>query len=161
MSDSGKITIRDVEDSDIRVFFEQQLDAEASRMAAFIWRNSHDRAAFDAHWARILNLPDVVNKTILWGEEIAGHVACFPHEGKFEVTYWIGKDYWGKGIATEALKKLLQEIAHRPIFGRTAKDNIGSIRVLEKCDFKIIGEDKGYAQARDKETEEYILRLDD
>lgn len=101
-----------------------------------------------------------VNKTILRGEEVAGHIACFPLDGKLEVTYWIGKKHWGKGVATQALKKLLQEITHRPIFARAAKDNIGSVRVLQKCDFKIIGEDKGFAQGRGEETEEYIFRLD-
>ncbi len=66
----------------------------------------------------------------------------------------------GKGVATQALKKLLQEITHRPLFARAAKDNIRSIRVLQKCDFKIIGENKDFAQGRGEETEEYIFRLD-
>jgi len=72
------------------------------------------------------------------------------------VTYWLGKKHWGKGVATQALKKLLQEITDRPIFARAAKDNIGSIRVLQKCDFKIIGENKDFARGRGEETEESI-----
>ena len=72
----------------------------------------------------------------------------------------LGKKHWGKGVATQALKKLLQEMTHRPLFARAAKDNIGSVRVLQKCDFKIIGENKGFAQGRGEETEEYIFRLD-
>src|SRR5262249_6494711 len=99
-----------------------------------------DPAAFDAHWKRILDSTGTVNKTILRGGEVAGHIACYPREGKLEVTYWHGKEHWGKGVATQALKQLLQEISHRPLFARAAKDNIGSIRVLQKCDFKIIGE---------------------
>ena len=160
MNNPVTITIRNVETSDISIFFEQQLDLEATRMAAFVRKDRQDRATFEAHWKRILDLAGVVNKTILLGEEIAGHVSCFPQDGEFEVTYWLGKKHWGKGIATEALKKLLQEVTHRPLFARAAKDNIGSIRVLQKCDFKIIGEDKGFAQGRGEETEEYILRLD-
>jgi RimJ/RimL family protein N-acetyltransferase len=101
-----------------------------------------------------------VNKIILRGDEVAGHVSCYRQEGELEVTYWLGKKHWGKGVATEALKKLLQEIAHRPVFARAAKDNVGSIRVLEKCGFKIIGENSGFAQGRGEETEEYIFRLD-
>ena len=107
-----------------------------------------------------MGAPGIVNKTILLGEEVAGHVACFPLDGELEVTYWIGKKHWGKGVATQALKQLLQEITHRPVFARAAKDNIGSVKVLQKCDFKIIGEDKGFAQGRGEETEEYLFRLD-
>ena len=100
------------------------------------------------------------NKTILRREEVAGHIWCYPQDGELEVTYWLGKKHWGKGVATQALKKLLQEITDRPIFARAAKDNIGSIRVLQKCDFKIIGENKDFAQGRGEEKEEYIFRLD-
>ena len=160
MDNSVTITLRNVETSDISIFYEQQLDPEANRMAAFVRKERQDRAVFDAHWKRIMDSTGIVNKTILRGEEIAGHISCYPQEGELEVTYWIGKKHWGKGVATQALKKLLQEITHRPIFARAAKDNIGSIRVLQKCDFKIIGEDKGFAEGRGQETEEYILRLD-
>jgi RimJ/RimL family protein N-acetyltransferase len=158
--DSVTITIRNVATSDISIFFEQQLDPEANRMAAFVRKERQDRAAFDAHWKRILDSTENVNKTILLGEEVAGYISCYPREGELEVTYWVGKKHWGKGVATQALKKLLQEITHRPIFARAAKDNIGSVKVLQKCDFKIIGENKGFAQGRGEETEEYIFRLD-
>ena len=154
------ITLRNVEAADIPVFFEQQLDPVANRMAAFVSANSHDRAAFDARWKRILELPGVVNKTILQGGEVAGHIACYPQEGEWEITYWLGKEHWGQGVATQALKKLLQEVARRPLFARAAKDNAGSVRVLQKCGFRIIAEDKGFARGRGEETEEYIFRLD-
>src|SRR5262249_18771968 len=139
-NNSVTITLRNVETSDISIFFEQQLDLEANRMAAFVRKDRHDPAAFDAHWKRILDSTGTVNKTILRGGEVAGHIACYPREGKLDGTYWHGKEHWGKGVATQALKQLLQEIRHRPLFARAAKDNIGSIRVLQKCDFKIIGE---------------------
>jgi RimJ/RimL family protein N-acetyltransferase len=160
MNNSVTITIRNVEASDISIFFEQQLDLEANRMAAFVRKDPHDRAAFDAHWKRIMDSPGIVNKTILVGEEVAGHISCYPQAGELQVTYWLGKKHCGKGVATQALKKLLQEITHRPLFARAAKDNLGSIRVLQKCGFRIIGENKDFAQGRGEETEEYILRLD-
>jgi RimJ/RimL family protein N-acetyltransferase len=160
MNDSVTITLRDVETSDISIFFEQQLDPEANRTAAFVREDRHDRAAFDAHWKRIMDSTGIVNKTILRGEEVAGHISCYPQEGELEITYWLGKTHWGKGVATQALKKLLQEITDRPLFARVAKDNLGSIRVLQKCDFKKIGENKDFAQGRGEETEEYIFRLD-
>ena len=152
--------IREVCPSDIETFYEHQLDPQASRMAAFIYRDPKDKAAFDAHWGKILNSPQNTNRTIMAGERIAGYIACYPHEGHLEVTYWLGREFWGKGLATEALKEMLGLIVDRPIFGRAATDNIGSIRVLQKCGFEIVGTDKGFANGRGEETEEYILRPD-
>ena len=47
----------------------------------------------------------------------------------------------------------------RPMYARVVKDNIASLRVLEKCGFTICGEGKGFAYARGEEVEEFILRL--
>src|SRR5262249_16678867 len=126
MNDSVTITLRNVETSDISIFFEQKLYPEANRMAGVVRADPHDRAAFDAHWKRLMNSTGIVSKTILRGDEVAGHISCYPQEGELEVTYWLGKKPWGsKGAATQALKKLLQEITHRPLFAKAAKDNIG------------------------------------
>ena len=92
--------------------------------------------------------------------QVAGHIACFPEEGNLEVTFWLGKEFWGKGLATQALDRMLRLVVDRPIFARAAADNIGSITVLQKCGFKIIGNNKDFANGRGEETEEYILRLD-
>ena len=110
MTDSVTITFRNVETSDISIFFEQQLDPEANRMAAFVRADPHDRAAFDAHWKRIMESTGIVNKTILRGEEVAGHISCYPQEGELEVTYWLGKKHWGKGVATQALKNCFKKL---------------------------------------------------
>ena len=101
-----------------------------------------------------------INKTIVFNGQVAGSVSSYEDEGRPEVTYWLGKEYWGKGIATRALKKFL---AHnnktRPIYARVAKDNLGSRRVLEKCGFTVISESKGFANARGQEIEELLLEL--
>jgi RimJ/RimL family protein N-acetyltransferase len=153
------VSLRDVTADDLPIFFEQQLDPAANYMAAFTAKDPTDRIAFDAHWARILDDGSILNKTILFEGQVAGHVASYVENGKPEVTYWIGKEYWGKGIATAALSQFLNQQTARPIYARAAKDNIGSLRVLEKCGFTIIGEDKGFANARGKEVEEFILEL--
>ena len=80
-------------------------------------------------------------------------------EGDIEITYWIDRKYWGKGIATKALKKLLAIETARPVFGRVAFDNFGSQKVLENCGVVKIGSDKGFANARQAEIEEYIFKL--
>jgi RimJ/RimL family protein N-acetyltransferase len=93
---------------------------------------------------------------------VAGHVASFIMFGDLEVTYWIDRAFWGQGVATRALMDFLENVQKkRPIHGRAAKDNLGSIRVLEKCGFKYIDEDKGFANARGQEIPEVITRRND
>lgn len=160
MEETDRITLREVEPSDLGIFYAQQLDLDAIRMAAFVSPDRTDRAVFDAHWAKILQSPLNLNRTILADGQVAGHVACFPLGGNLEVTYWLGREFWGRGIATQALAALLRLVATRPIYARAATDNLGSLRVLQKCGFNIIGQDKGFAPARGCDTEEHILRLD-
>ncbi|HET7535989.1 MAG TPA: GNAT family N-acetyltransferase [Candidatus Didemnitutus sp.] len=161
MSNAASLTIREVKPSDLEIFFAHQLDPEAIRMAAFVSsRDPRDRAAFDAHWDKILKASQNTNRTIVADGQVAGSIACFPLGGNLEVTYWLGREFWGKGLATQALQQMLRLVTTRPIHGRAAADNIGSLRVLQKCGFKIIGKDKGFAVGRGAETEEHILRLD-
>lgn len=159
---TGDVQLRDVIASDLPIFFEQQLDPEANYMAAFTARNPTDRDAFMTHWARILADESTTNKTILFSGQVAGSVASYIDEefGQPEITYWIGKEYWGKEVATRALSAFLDHVTARPIYGRAAKDNRASIRVMEKCGFTLCGEGKGFAFARAQEVEEVILRLE-
>lgn len=90
---------------------------------------------------------------------MVGHVSKFEMFGDPNVSYWIGKEYWGEGIATRALSMFLDLIEERPLYARAAKDNIASIRVLEKCRFIVIAEDKGYSNARLADVEEFIFML--
>ena len=153
------IVLRDVTDDDLPIFFEQQLDPDANYMAAFTSRDPSDRDAFMAHWARIRADETIINRTVVYDGQVAGSVASFEDAGQLEVTYWLGREFWGKGIATRALASLLAYQTTRPIYARAAKDNAASLRVLQKCGFVITGEDKGYANARGQETEEYMLTL--
>lgn len=155
----GKIHLRATTESDLPIFYQQQLDPEANIMAAFTAADPTDRAAFDTHWAKIMADEKTTNRTILLAEAVAGHVASFERFGDLEVTYWIGKEYWGRGIATVALKQFLAEQKQRPIVARAAQDNIGSIRVLEKCGFKISGSDRAFANARGLDVDEVIMEL--
>jgi len=152
------ITLRKVESSDLKTFYEYQLEPEAIRMAAFVGKDPKDKVAFDTHWDKILKSPQNTTRTIVADDRVAGHIACYPDGEHIEVTYWLGKAFWGKGLATQALKRMLQFVVERPILARAAADNIRSIRVLQKCGFKIIGKNKDFADGRGEDTEEYILR---
>ncbi len=160
MNNVAPITLREVEPADLDLFFVQALDPEAIRLAAFTSDDRKDRAVFNAHWEKILKSPLNTNRTIVADGQVAGHISCYPNEGNPEATYWLGREFWGRGIATAALKQMLQLVVQRPVTARVATDNFGSLRVLQKCGFKIIGSDKGFAQGRGAETEEYLLRLD-
>lgn len=153
------VILRDVIEDDLSIFFEQQMDRTANFMAAFAAKDPSDKAAFQTHWEKILHNETIIKKTVIYSGNVAGHVLSFEQFGEREVSYWIGREFWGKGIATEALSLFLDGIAIRPLYARAAKDNIASIRVLEKCGFKVQGEDKGFSNARVMEVEEYILKL--
>jgi RimJ/RimL family protein N-acetyltransferase len=153
----NKIQLRDVVETDLPIFYEQQLDLEATQMASFPARN---RDSFVAHWAKIMADETVQIKTILCNGEVAGNIVCFEQLGEREVGYWLGKEYWGKGIATQALTEFLNEIPTRPLYAHVAKHNIGSKRVLEKCGFTIAREDRFFSQVFGNNIDEYILRLD-
>jgi RimJ/RimL family protein N-acetyltransferase len=130
---ADEVVLRPVEDDDLPIFFEHQADPEASRMAAF---PSRGRDAFMAHWARIRPDPTTITRTVLVGGRVAGNVVCWEHPGGREIGYWIGREHWGCGVATRALRAFLDEVSVRPLVAHVAWHNGASIRVLEKCGFR-------------------------
>lgn len=155
----NKITLRPTKVDDLETLFIFQIDPEAIYQAAFTPENPADRAAYLTKYTRLLNEATVNNQTILLDDVIVGSIAKFEIEGDAEITYWIDKKFWGKGIATNALKIFLSMENVRPLFGRVVFDNFGSQKVLEKCGFVKTGSDKGFANARQAETEEFIYKL--
>jgi RimJ/RimL family protein N-acetyltransferase len=137
----NQVLLRDVLDADLPIFFEQQNDSVANEMAAF---QARDRDAFMAHWAKIRLNERNRMQTILYNGQVAGNMLSFDMGDKREVGYWLGRDFWGKGIASQALREFLKQETTRPLYGYTVKHNIGSRRVLEKCGFEFIGEEEQY-----------------
>ena len=157
---TNELLLRDVVEDDLPIFFEQQLDRKANWMAAFTAKDPTDEATFTAHWNRVLVDATVIVKTIIFEGRVVGYVLSYEEAGRPEVSYWLGKEYWAKGIATRALSDfLVHGNKRRPIYARVAQDNIGSRRVLEKCGFVIVGEMTGFANARDEEIAELLLEL--
>lgn len=155
---TNTLVLRVVVADDLAIFFEQQVDPDATYMAAFTAKDPTNRDAFIAHWNSIMGEPTVIIKTIVVAGQVASYVSSYEEDGKPKVTYWLGKPYWGKGFATRALSAFLaHEHTTRPIYARVAKDNIGSFHVLHKCGFTITGENTDFANARGHEVEEYIL----
>ena len=154
------VTLREVEDGDLDALFEQMRDPEGVWMAAFTAEDPDDRAHFDEHMARVRSDPAVTPRTIVRDGRAVGHVASFPSGGELEVTYVVDRAVWGQGVASRALALLLEEVTDRPLHARAASDNLGSLRVLEKAGFKVVGTERSFARARKAEIEETVLRLD-
>ncbi|MFG1626517.1 GNAT family N-acetyltransferase [Kribbella sp. NPDC049227] len=154
------IALRMIEDSDLDRLFDQMRDPESVRMAAFTAKDPDDRAAFDAHMAKVRSSTTNTTRAITCDGQFVGTTAAFVMDGETEVTYWIDRAVWGQGIATRALELLLDLVPTRPLYARAASDNAGSLRVLRKAGFKAIGTDNGFAPARNTTIEETILRKD-
>jgi RimJ/RimL family protein N-acetyltransferase len=141
--------LREVGDSDLEAFFEHQREPEANEMAVFPAR---DRESFYAHWRRILADDSAIQKTIVHEGEVAGNIGCWEQDGKRFIGYWVGRDFWGKGVATRALSEFVAELPDRPLYAWVATTNVGSIRVLEKCGFVRVS-------SRTTDVEELLFRL--
>src|SRR5579864_2721982 len=156
-----RCVLREVQDEDLGVLFEQWADPVAAQMAAFTAPDHMERDAFERRWSRLRADATVLNRAIVVDGEVTGTIGSWGDPDQREVTYWIGREYWGKGIATCALQAFLTVDPTRPLHARVASDNVGSRRVLEKCGFRVIGTDRGFAQARSCEIEEFVLQLEE
>jgi RimJ/RimL family protein N-acetyltransferase len=149
--------LRDVAVADLDAFFEHQADPEAVAMAVFPAR---DRDVFDAHWSRLLADDSVVKRTIVDGGAVAGNIGCWEQDGKRFVGYWVGREFWGRGLATAALAELASELDERPLYAWVAASNVGSVRVLEKCGFVEVERRAEHDEHAGGVIEEILYRLD-
>jgi Acetyltransferases, including N-acetylases of ribosomal proteins len=154
------ISLRPTVVSDLETLFQFQLDPDAAYLAAFMPENYTDKAAFMKKFTGLLQNPDINNQTILQVNTIVGSIASFTIHGDREITYWIDRAHWSKGIGSKALEQFLVIETNRPLLARVAFDNYGSQKVLERSGFLRAGTDKGFASARQAEIEEYIYKLD-
>ena len=123
---------------DLPIFFVYQRDPDALFLSGVAARE-HD--AFMRHWRGLLDNPRVLARAILVrgalaDDVLAGNVLSFDHEGRREVGYWLGREFWGKGFASAALAEFLQLERARPLYAGVATHNAASFRVLQKCGFR-------------------------
>jgi RimJ/RimL family protein N-acetyltransferase len=155
------IELREIDDTDLDAVFDWMRDPASVTMAAFTAADPDDRAAFDRHRSRILADPTVTERAIVADGTFVGTIASFVIEGDTEITYWIGREFWGRGYAGQALAAFLQLVTVRPLHARAATDNLGSLKVLTRAGFQVTGTDVGFAAARGAEIEETVLVLAD
>lgn len=154
------VTLRTVADDDADAIFAMMRDREAVRMAAFTAADPDDRAAFDGHLRWLRASPTVSMRAVEADGVFAGTVAAFTLDGEREVTYWIRRALWNRGIATAALRLLVAAEPVRPLHARVAADNIGSRRVLDRAGFVQVGREVSYAAGAGAPVEELVLRLE-
>ena len=143
--------LREVVEGDLPILYEYECDPEAAAMAAF---PSRDRDAFMAHWAKTLANDSALTWTVVSEGAVAGNIGCWEHDGRRFIGYWIGREFWGRGLATRALAEVLDVVDARPLHAYVVKSNVASIRVLEKCGFVTVG-----GHAADDGIEEILLEL--
>jgi len=159
MGEPHVVTLRATRVGDLDALFLIEQDPIAVEMAAFTPPDPGDRATFDAHWRRLFADPGVDARTVRADGDIVGSVARWLDEGTPEITYWIDRAYWGRGIATRAMRLFLDALGERPVRARVAADNAGSIAVLEKLGFEFAATESGFANARGTEIEERVYLL--
>jgi RimJ/RimL family protein N-acetyltransferase len=152
-----EVRLRRVEDADVDVFLSHQADPQAVEMAAFPARG---REQFAAHWAKVRADRANVTRTIVADGRVAGYIGCWPADGQQHLGYWVGREWWGRGVATQALALLVGEVSVRPLYAHVVRHNVGSIRVLEKCGFRRDRAEEETAPAPDDGIEELVFVLD-
>ncbi len=157
---AGKIELRGTTPADLETLFTYQADDEAAYMAAFVNENRKDRDAYMAKWSKHLKSAAIHSQTIVVGEQVLGSVLSYEMDGALQISYGLGRAFWGQGITTAALRKFLALFPDRPIFGRVAFNNSGSIGVLRKCGFKPVSVERHYSHARKEEIDEHVFVLE-
>ena len=151
------VTLRDVHPDDFRELYLHQIDAESVRMAAFTPR---DWPAFAEHWSRIIANPEGYARAAVHEGMLVGYVVAFGGEDHRELGYWIGREFWGRGLGRAAVRAALREMTIRPLYAHVAAHNIASVRVLESCGFVLLGGDPDFARDGGEAVAGLVYRLD-
>jgi RimJ/RimL family protein N-acetyltransferase len=157
----SRVILRDMTEDDLDVLFDIQDDEVAHHQAAFTTPDGGSRDHYLEKWRKILADDEVTTKVVLLDGEVVGSAGAYALDGDMEITYWIRRDLWGRGLATAALAELVRLVTVRPLWARAAADNVGSAQVLLRNGFGQVGEDTGFAEARGVEIRELIFRLDE
>jgi len=152
-----EVQLRNVEDRDLEVFFDHQADPQAVEMAAFPAR---DKEQFAAHWAKVRADDANVLRTIVVDGLVAGNIGSWQQDGRQFLGYWVGREFWGRGVGTQALALLVDEVSVRPLYAHVVAHNVGSIRVLEKAGFRRDPAQEAKAPPPDDGIEELVFVLE-
>lgn len=149
------VSLRPIIKSDLEAIFVHQSDPIANQLAQFPPR---DREAFFKHWHQnILGQVNVLPRAIVVDGKFVGNIGHWQSDGQALIGYWIDREYWGKGIATQTLAQFLPLVSLRPLFAHVAKHNLASQRVLLRHGFVLT--DQLIQESEDTEALlEFVLR---
>ena len=88
----------------LKLLFHFQLDKDAIHLAAFTNKDSKDEIAYVERYSKYLTDPSINMLTIKVNNIVVGSISKFVMENEPEITYWIDRKFWGRGIASNALK---------------------------------------------------------
>jgi len=152
--------LRKTTTEDLETLFVFQADEESNRVAAFNSPDPKDKSAYMKKWTKIVANPAINMQTIFVDDILAGSVIHFDLGDETNISYWIDRQHWGRGIASKAVQQFLGTTGKKVLFGRVAFDNIGSQKVLERNGFVRIGAERGFANGRGEEIEEFVYKLE-
>lgn len=150
----GHIELREWDDDDLDAIFGMMRDPEAVERAAFTASDPDDRAAFDAWVARNRADPDAALWVVTDDGGFAGTAGAYSVDGEREVTYWIARNAWGRGVGTAALRLLVAREPERPLYARVAAGNAASVAMLARLGFTEESRSTAFAPGLGREVEE-------
>lgn len=141
--DCGSCIVRDWRESD-----RDSLQRHADNRR--VWRNLKDRfphpytiADAESWLALARTSPERTGWAIEVDGEAVGGIGLVPgtdvHARSAHIGYWLGESYWGRGIATAAVRQVaplaLSRLGYARLEAPVFAWNPASMRVLEKCGF--------------------------
>lgn len=153
------VQLRPVQAGDIALFFEHHLQVRPMPASASPAEREARKATFVERWEQMLADEKVLARTIVCEGAVAGYVAHIIQREKPSIASWLGREHWGKGIATQAVRDFLALVEVRPVYARVAYDNLAALTVLRKIGFEIVGHDSFFSEVHGYEIDEIILAL--
>lgn len=149
-----RLLLRDLTPRDARRIAMLASDWDIARMTGRIPHPYSEELAFQ--WLTDLADGEFV-QGIVHNGDLVGLCGFMPEGNAAEIGYWIGKPWWGRGFATEAVGALINYCFTECGFERLTcghfVDNPASARVIAKLGFQFTGRDHVWCEARQASVE--------
>lgn len=153
------IDLRDFDDDDHDAVFAMMRDREALELVAFTADHPDDPDEFDAWLHRRRAHPDVTLFTVTEDGGYAGTAALFRTEADREVTIWLARHAWGRGIGTATLEILVSREPERPLYARAAAHNAAAVAILRRVGFAEVSRAVSFAPGLGRDAEQVVFAL--
>ncbi len=141
------IELRDYKESDAAQLVELANNVNVSQYLVYTF--PHPYTLDDAVWWITAGSREngAITKAVEYHGELIGSVGITPQAGwkshTAEIGYWLGEEFWGRGIATQVLERMTNEVfageRWNKLFAPVLSPNQASMRVLEKNGYQLEG----------------------